>query len=71
MEHCHLDHTIKLLPRLEPKLSKVYLLSPVEQKKLDIFLKGNLHTRQTRPSESSIATLVFFIKKKDSFLYLV
>ena len=46
LEHCCQDHAIELLPGLEPKLSKVYPLSPVEQKELDAFLKKNLHTRQ-------------------------
>ena len=45
LEHCCWDYTIELLPRLEPKLSKVYSLSPVEQKELDVFLEENLCTR--------------------------
>jgi len=45
LEHRQWDHTIKLTPRLEPKSSKVYPLSPVEQKELDSFLEENLHTR--------------------------
>jgi len=43
-EHRQWDHTIELIPGLEPKSSKVYPLSPVEQKKLDSFLEENLHT---------------------------
>jgi len=56
---------------LEPKSLKVYLLSPVEQKELDSFLEENLHTRQIRSSKSPMAAPVFFIKKKDSSLWLV
>ena len=44
-EHRKWDHTIELIPRAEPKLSKVYLLSPLEQAELDVFLEENLHTR--------------------------
>jgi len=45
-EHCKWDHAIKLTPEAEPKSSKVYLLSPLEQAELDAFLKENLHTRR-------------------------
>jgi len=43
-EHRQWDHAIMLIPGLEPKSSKVYPLSPVEQKELDSFLEENLHT---------------------------
>jgi len=71
LEHRQWDHAIKLIPGSEPKLSKVYPLSPVEQKELDSFLEENLCTRRIRPSKSPIAALVFFIKKKDGSLQLV
>ena len=58
-------------PRLELKSSKVYPLSPVEQKELDTFLEENLHTGCIWPSKSPMTTLVFFIKKKDSSIWLV
>ena len=70
-EHCKWDHAIELVPRAEPKSSKVYLLSPLEQAELDTFLEENLRTRQIRPLKSSITAPVFFIKKKDSSLRLV
>jgi len=70
-EHRQWDHAIELIPGSEPKSSKVYLLSLVEQKKLDSFLEENLHTRRIHPSKSPMAALVFFIKKKDSSLRLV
>jgi len=43
-EHRQWDHAIKLIPGSEPKSSKVYPLSPVEQKELDSFLEENLRT---------------------------
>ena len=67
-EHRQWDHAIKLIPGLEPKSSKVYPLSLVEQKKLDSFLEENLRTGRIHPSKSPMAALVFFIKKKDSSL---
>jgi len=70
-EHRKWDHTIELTPRVEPKSSKVYPLSPLEQVELDAFLEKNLCTRQIRPLKSPIAAIVFFIKKKDSSLHLV
>jgi len=44
-KHRQWDHTIELVPGSEPKSSKVYPLSPVEQKELDSFLEENLCTR--------------------------
>jgi len=44
-EHHKWDHTIELIPGVEPKSSKVYLLFPLEQAELDAFLEENLHTR--------------------------
>jgi len=43
-EHCKWDHAIELIPGAEPKSSKVYPLSPLEQAELDAFLEENLHT---------------------------
>ena len=71
LEHRQWDHAIELIPGLEPKSSKVYPLSLVEQKELDSFLEENLHTRRIRPSKSPMAAPVFFIKKKDGLLQLV
>ena len=65
LEHRQWDYAIELIPGSEPKLWKVYPLSPVEQKELDFFLEKNLHTRRIRSSKSPIAVPVFFIKKKD------
>jgi len=70
-EHRQWDHAIELIPGSEPKSSKVYPLSPVEQKKLDSFLEENLRTGRIRPFKSPMAAPVFFIKKKDGSLWLV
>jgi len=70
-EHRKWDHAIELIPGAEPKSSKVYPLSLLEQTELDAFLEGNLRTGQIQPSKSPIAALVFFIKKKDGSLWLV
>jgi len=71
LEHRQWDHAIELIPGSEPKLSKVYPLSLVEQKELDSFLEENLRTGRIRPSKSPMAAPVFFIKKKDGSLRLV
>ena len=70
-EHRQWDHAIELILGSEPKLLKVYPLSLVEQKELNIFLEKNLCTRQIHLSKSPITAPVFFIKKKDSSLRLV
>jgi len=71
LEHHKWDHAIELISGAEPKSSKVYPLSPLEQTELDAFLEENLCTGQIRPSKSPIAAPVFFIKKKDGSLRLV
>ena len=43
-EHRKWDHAIELIPGAEPKSSKVYSLSPLEQAELDAFLEENLCT---------------------------
>ena len=65
------DHAIELVPNAHMFSTKVYPLAPVEQKQLDDFLKENLKSRHTCPSKFSMASLVFFIKKKDRSLHLV
>jgi len=70
-EHRQWNHAIELVLGSEPKSSKVYPLSPVEQKELDSFLEENLRTGQICPSKSPMAAPVFFIKKKDGSLQLV
>jgi len=71
LEHRQWDHAIELILGSEPKSSKVYPLSLVEQKELDSFLEENLRTGQIHPFKSPMAAPVFFIKKKDGSLRLV
>jgi hypothetical protein len=65
------DHAIEIIPGSKTSASKVYPMSPSEQKELDAFLKENLETGRIRPSKSPMASPVFFIKKKDGSLRLV
>jgi len=67
-KHRKWDHAIELIPGAEPKLSKVYPLSLLEQTELNAFLEENLRTGRIRLSKSPIAAPVFFIKKKDGSL---
>jgi len=70
-DHRPWDHAIELIPGGTPKGCKVYPLSPSEQVELDAFISENLSTGRIRPSKSSMASPVFFIKKKDGSLRLV
>jgi len=45
-EHRKWDYTIELIPGAEPKSSKVYPLSLLEQAELGAFLEENLRTGQ-------------------------
>ncbi|KAG9227893.1 hypothetical protein CCMSSC00406_0009150 [Pleurotus cornucopiae] len=65
------DHAIELTPDFEPKASKVYPLSPVEQQELNDFLDGNLKKGYIRPSKSPQTSPVFFVQKKDGKKRLV
>ncbi|KAG5728678.1 hypothetical protein E4T56_gene18595 [Termitomyces sp. T112] len=65
------DHAIELLPNSAPSTCEVYLLAPKEQDKLDTFLQENLDSSHICPSKSPMASLVFFIEKKDGLLQLV
>jgi len=70
-DHHKWNHSIKLIQRAKLKTSKVYLLSPVEQTKLDVFITKNLYINRIKLSKFFIVVLVFFIEKKDSLLRLV
>ena len=65
------DHTIEIIPGSKASNCDVYSLSLSEQKELDVFLNENLETGHIWPSKSPMASLVFFIKKKDGLLQLV
>ena len=62
------DHKIKIKQGFELKLFKTYNLTPEGQSKLDKFLKENLDKGYIKQSESSMASLFFFVKKKDGKL---
>jgi hypothetical protein len=59
------DHKIEMKEGFGPKLFKNYNLTPVEQNKLDKFLKENLEKGYIRPSQSPMASPFFFVSKKD------
>jgi len=65
------DHAIELMPDTQNFSTKVYPMSPVEQKELDEFLEENLRTSQIRLLKSPMASPVFFVKKKDGKLRFV
>src|SRR5882724_11093278 len=65
------DHAIELVLDAQTFSTMVYPLVPVEQKHLDKFLEENLKSRCICPSKLPMASLVFFIKKKDGSLHLV
>ncbi|KAG5716253.1 hypothetical protein E4T56_gene10843 [Termitomyces sp. T112] len=67
-EHKRWDHAIELLLDSTPSSCKVYSLAPREQDELNAFLQENLDSGHICPSKSLMASLVFFIKKKDSLL---
>jgi hypothetical protein len=52
----------------EPKSFKAYNLTPEEQIELDKFLKENLKKGYIKPSQSPMASLFFFVRKKDGKL---
>ena len=55
----------------QPFSTKVYPMSPVEQKKLNDFLEENLLSGRIQLSKSLMVSLVFFVKKKDGKLQFV
>jgi hypothetical protein len=65
------DHAIELVPDAKPANCKVYPISLLEQKELDVFILEGLTTSRIRPSKSPMASPVFFIKNKDGALQFV
>jgi hypothetical protein len=66
------DHTIDLKEGApETVRAKVYPMPLNEQQELEAFLEDNLRKGYITPSKSPMASLVFFIKKKDGKLRLV
>lgn len=71
-KHQPWDHTIDLKPDAPTQLkSKVYPMPVNEQSALDDFIKENLEKGYIVPSKSPMASLVFFVKKKDGKLRLI
>ena len=68
--HCDYDLKINLEEGASPPLETLYSLSPVELSALRTFINENLATGFIRPTASSHAALVLFVKKKDSSLRL-
>jgi len=60
------DHKIELKDGFVPKSFKNYNLTPIEQIKLDKFLKENLEKGYIRPSQSPMALPFFFVNKKEA-----
>jgi hypothetical protein len=63
------DHKIEIKKGFEPKSFKNYNLTPAEQIELDKFLKENLEKGYIWPSQSPMASLFFFVSKKDGKLW--
>ena len=68
----HRDYNLKidLKEGTSPPLGTLYSLSPVELSTLRTFIDENLNTGFIRPTTSSHAAPVLFIKKKDGSLHL-
>jgi len=66
--HREWDHVIELVPGAKLRDCKIYPLSLGQQRELDTFIEDNLSSQQICPSKSLLASLFFFIQKKDSSL---
>jgi Reverse transcriptase (RNA-dependent DNA polymerase) len=62
------DYKIEMKSGFKPKSFKTYNLTPEEQVELDKFLKENLDKGYIKLSQSPMASLFFFVKKKDGKL---
>ena len=63
------DHAIELIEGADTMFKcQLYGLSHEEHAQLDTFLEENLHTGWIRVSSSPMASLFFFVKKKDGRL---
>jgi len=68
--HHDYDLKIDLEEGTSPPLGTLYSLSPVELSALQTFIDENLNTGFIRPTASSHAAPVLFVKKKDGSLHL-
>jgi len=66
--HHEWNYAIELVSGAKLHDCKVYLLSPGQQCELDMFIKENLISYQIRLLKSPLASLFFFIQKKDGSL---
>ena len=71
LERKQWDHAIDLKQESQPFSMKVYLMSLIEQKELNDFLKENLSSGRICPSKSPMVSLVFFMKQKDGKLQFI
>jgi hypothetical protein len=65
------DHAIELTEDAKVSNCKVYPMSRSEQTELDAYIDEHLLTGHIRPSKSLMASLCFFIKKKDGKLCFI
>ena len=68
--HHPYDLKINLKESVQPLVGPIYSLSASEQEALKEFIEENLNMDFIRPTSSLYSTLVLFVKKKDSSLYL-
>jgi len=64
------DHQIMLQPNIIPPVGTIYPLLPNELKILRDYITENLANHRICPSQSSVASPVLFVPKKDSTLCL-
>ena len=66
--HRYIDHEIPLVDAAKPSFGPLYNMSDLELKALKEYLDENLAKGFIRPSSSSAASPVLFVKKKDETL---
>jgi len=59
------DHKNEMKEDFQPKVFKKYNLSPIKQQELDKFINENLAKGYIVPSQSPMASPIFFVSKKD------
>ena len=64
------DYSINLQDNKQILHSLIYSLGPVELEILKTYIKANLASSFIKPSKSPSSTLILFVQKRDSSLYL-